>query len=78
MTPPLENLISIIKRQTDYTDEIILEKLLLHENNVENVILDYNGVHQSEKTGGNITTNQKIFKAIRDNMSEVSLTSSKK
>ena len=73
MTESTPELISIIKRQTDYTEELILEKLTLHENNIENVILEYNGVYQREKNEKNITTNQKIFKAIRENMNEVSL-----
>ena len=67
-------LIDLIKRQTDYTEEVIIEKLALHENNIENIILEYNGVnHDNKPVEKHITTNQKIFKAIRNNMNEISL-----
>tara|TARA_A100001011_G_C14308669_1_gene844436 strand:- start:3637 stop:3879 length:243 start_codon:yes stop_codon:yes gene_type:complete len=69
-----KRLIDLIKRQTDYTEEVIVEKLALHENNIENIILEYNGVYHCNKpVEKNITTNQKIFKAIRNNMNEISL-----
>ena len=70
MAEDTQALISIIKRQTDYTEETIIEKLAQHENNIETIILEYNGVftnNQEDKT----TTNQKIFKAIRDNMNRI-------
>ena len=65
-----EELIELIKRQTDYSEETILEKLEKYENNIEAIILEYNGVNPI-KHHNDITTNQKIFKAIRDNMSEL-------
>ena len=71
MTEPKKELISFIKRQTDYSDETILEKLIQHENNIESIILEYNEVDNTQRNE-NITTNQKIFKAIRDNMNEIS------
>ena len=73
MAEDTKHLISIIKRQTDYkrqTEETIIEKLAQHENNIETIILEYNGVftnNQEDKT----TTNQKIFKAIRDNLNRI-------
>lgn len=70
MTEPKKEFISIVKRQTDYSEEIILEKLKTYENDVEKIILDYNGVNNN-LANINITTNQKIFKAIRDNMNEI-------
>tara|TARA_B110001450_G_C17475447_1_gene421992 strand:- start:544 stop:768 length:225 start_codon:yes stop_codon:yes gene_type:complete len=71
MTESKKDFTSVIKRQTNYSEETILEKLKEHENNVEKIILEYNGIDNSEKCE-NITTNQKIFKAIRDNMNEIS------
>lgn len=70
MTEPKKEFISLIKRQTDYSEEIILEKLKEYENDVEKIILDYNGVNNNSENE-NITTNQKIFKAIRENMNEI-------
>ena len=65
-------LIDLIKRQTDYTEKVIVEKLALHENNIESIILEYNGVYKLQKpVEKQVTTNQKIFKAIRDNMNEI-------
>jgi len=62
----------IIKRQTNYSDDEIQEKLKLHDNNIEAIILEY--VSSSRKKGSTnitetreISTNQKIFKAIREN-----------
>ena len=71
MTESKKELLSTIKRQTNYSEETILEKLKEHENNVEKIILEYNGIDNSQKCE-KITTNQKIFKAIRDNMNEIS------
>tara|TARA_B110000114_G_C14845628_1_gene298494 strand:- start:93 stop:323 length:231 start_codon:yes stop_codon:yes gene_type:complete len=74
MTEPQKELINMIKRQTEYSDEVILEKLKTHENNVERIILEYNGVENRQQIE-DITTNQKIFKAIRDNMNQIRLNS---
>ena len=71
MTESKKEFVSVIKRQTNYSEETILEKLKEHENNVEKIILEYNGIDNSPKCE-NITTNKKIFKAIRDNMNEIS------
>ena len=65
-------MINFVKRQTNYSESTILEKLTEHGNNIESIILEYNGV-SSNKTNENITTNQKIFKAIRENMNQASL-----
>ena len=37
----MQALISIIKRQTDYVEETIIEKLAQYENNIETIILEY-------------------------------------
>ena len=61
------SLINIIKRQTDYDDTTIEEKLKLHNNNIIEIILEYNNIEKQEKQESNLSTNQKIFKAIREN-----------
>ena len=57
--------INMIRRQTDYSEEVIKEKLKLYDNNIEKIILEYNNVEKKDETA-NLSTNQKIFKAIRD------------
>ena len=68
-----DNKINIIKRQTDYNEETIIEKLKEYDNDIEKIILEYNGLNYDgdNQEKKEITTNQKIFKAIRDNMNEV-------
>tara|TARA_Y100000389_G_scaffold204442_1_gene256982 strand:+ start:6997 stop:7206 length:210 start_codon:yes stop_codon:yes gene_type:complete len=60
------NIIEMIQRQTTYSKEEIKEKLILHNNNVEKIILEYNNF-QPKNNEKIISTNQNIFKAIRDN-----------
>ena len=67
-----KELINLVKRQTNYSEELVLEKLKQYKNDVETIILEYNGVVQTQNENNVITTNQKIFKAIRDNMNEIS------
>jgi hypothetical protein len=61
-----EEHIAIIKRQTDYSEEIIIEKLKIHDNNIEMILKEYLGVQEKNKDD-NLSSNQKIFKAIREN-----------
>lgn len=70
MTDPKSKLLGLIKRQTNYSEEIILQKLIEHDDNIESIILEYNGVPSdgTTNTSKSISTNQKIFKAIRENM----------
>ena len=65
----IQNKISIIKRQTDYEEEKIKQKLQEHDNNVEKIIMEYHGIDLNKKEKdkfSNMTNNQKIFKSIRD------------
>jgi len=71
-------LVQQIKRQTDYTEDIIIEKLKIHENNIEKIILEYNDACQIPKAEKECTTNQKIFKVIRENMNDIHLKNSSK
>ena len=57
--------INMIRRQTDYSEEVIKEKLKLYDNNIEKIILEYKNLEKKHETA-NLSTNQKIFKAIRD------------
>ena len=64
----MDEKIQIIKRQTNYTMEEILEKLILHDNNIEEIILEYNNVKKDNAPAStNKSTNQKIFQTIRNN-----------
>jgi transposase-like protein len=60
--------ISILKRQTDYSEEIIIQKLKELDNNIENVIRHYQGTTEKKTESKSISTNQQIFKSIRDFM----------
>jgi len=60
-------IVAMIKRQTNYNEEQIIEKLKEHDNNIEKIIREYHGIIETkpEKEG---STNQKIFKSIREFM----------
>ena len=65
----IQNKISIIKRQTDYEEEKIKQKLQEYDNNIEKIIMEYHGIDLEKKEKdkfSNMTNNQKIFKSIRD------------
>lgn len=65
-----QQIINIIKRQTDYDEETIKIKLKEFENNVSKIILEYNvGCPEIKKEEKNLSNNQKIFKVIRENFS---------
>ena len=59
MTEPNKELVNLIKRQTDYSEQVILEKLVEHENDIERIILEYNGVNSND-SDGKISTNQRF------------------
>ena len=62
-------LINVLKRQTNYDESTILNKLNTFNNDIEKIILDYNNVDLEQKKKEqemNMTNNQKIFKSIRD------------
>ena len=66
----MDNLINIIKRQTDYSEDIILNKLKQYNNDVEKIILEYNNVELQNEDDKfkDMSTNQKIFKTIRQKL----------
>lgn len=66
-TEQTNQLIKIIKRQTSYSDDNeILELLEKHNNNIENIIKEHYGIVDKKDNGEGISTNQKIFKTIRE------------
>ena len=65
------NIINIIKRQTQYNDEEIIKKLKEHNNDIEKIILEYNNVNMDDINNEkikNMSNNQKIFKVIRETL----------
>ena len=65
--------INIVKRQTNYSNEEIINKLKQHNNDIEKIILEYNNINMDDinnKKIKNMSNNQKIFKVIRDKLSE--------
>ena len=74
----------IVKRQTNYTDETIIQKLKEHDNNIITIVREYMKVNitKNNNTDNNVnknkTTNQKIFTEIRKLMDEASASYRKK
>jgi hypothetical protein len=61
----LDKDIDIILRQTDYSKEVAMQKLELHNNNAINVIKEYMGIKPTEKKTPLKSLNQEIYKQIR-------------
>ena len=57
--------IDIVLRQTNYTKEIAIQKLIEHNNNTINVIKEYMGVKHTEKKAPIKSLNQEIYRQIR-------------
>jgi len=72
----VEKLLEIVRRQTDYSDDIIIEKLKIHNNNVVDVVREYmnptNSITLLTTKKIPPTTNQKIFGEIRKLMDDAS------
>jgi len=69
-TPPCPSntVVQIVCRQTNYDEETSIQKLNEHDQNVEAVIREFHGIQtpSSEEQSSSKSTNQKIFKAMRD------------
>lgn len=66
---PINQNVKIVLRQTNYDEETALKKLEEHDNNIQEVIMEYMGIDLKKKKKeeeDSLTTNQKIFKSIRD------------
>ena len=57
--------IDIVLRQTNYTKEIAIQKLHIHNNNAIDVIKDYMGIKPTEKKAPIKSLNQEIYRQIR-------------
>lgn len=65
------NVIDVIVRQTDYTKEKAIEKLIEHNNNVLAVVREYMGVQPKQNAeDNNKSTNQQIYGEIRNLMDD--------
>ena len=68
-----KELIAMVMRQTDYTEEIAIEKLTEHKGNFEKVIRDYLiGTPIVEPTVKDQSLNQRVFGEKRSYMDEAS------
>lgn len=61
----LDNNIELILRQTDYTKDIAIQKLQIHNNNPLSVIKEYMGILPTEKKEPIKSLNQEIYRQIR-------------
>lgn len=61
-----DSLILMIQKQTNYDEETIVEKLRLYNNDPLLVIREYMGILDLPKKEDTSSTNQKIFKTIRE------------
>lgn len=64
-----EELINMIRRQTNWDADIISQKLEEYNNDAMKVIMDYHNIDLEKKKKeeeSKLTGNQKIFKGIRD------------
>ena len=64
----LDKHIELILRQTDYTKEIAIKKLQLHNNIPLSVIKEYMGVPSTEKKEPIKSLNQEIYRQIRSKL----------
>ena len=65
----IDQLVSMIRRQTDYTEEVIKEKLRSCNNDHMKVIMGFHGIDLEAKKKAEddkLSSNQKTFKAIRE------------
>jgi len=66
----MDDAVGIIMRQTDYTQDVALQKLQEHNNDVMLVIREYMGVPKKAAEAPLISVNQQIFKEIRTMMDD--------
>tara|TARA_Y100001958_G_scaffold159822_3_gene163524 strand:- start:4141 stop:4440 length:300 start_codon:yes stop_codon:yes gene_type:complete len=70
-----QRLVEVIKRQTDYDDDMIIKKLKDHNNNVVDIIREFMNPNNKPVKSNKITpktTNQKVFSEIRKLMDAAS------
>ena len=62
-----DNLISIIKRQTNYDEDTIKQKLIEFDNDLEKILYDFHNVDPDKNRRAkmnSLSNNQKIFRSI--------------
>ena len=64
-TDKIQEKVAVITRQTDYNEEVALEKLKLHDFNEINVIKEYLGVPIKKLATPVKSVNQEIYKQLR-------------
>ena len=65
--------VEMIKRMTDYSDDIVYEKLVEYNGDYEKIIKEFMGVSKTPVAETpKKTLNQEIFKQIRNHMDEAS------
>ena len=64
-TDKIQEKVAVVMRQTDYTSEVALEKLKLHDFNEINVIKEYLGVPIKKAATQVKSINQEIYKQLR-------------
>ena len=68
-----DEVIKLVMRQTDYDEITALNKLLEHNNNVEDIIREYMGVSMKPtETQQPTTTNQMIYSQFRNFLDDAS------
>ncbi len=70
--PKNQNLIDVVLRQTDYTEEKTIEKLAEHKNNVLEVVREYMGIVKKQAEDTTKSANQQIYSEIRNLMDDAS------
>ena len=68
MTEPLNELIQIVCRQTELTEEEAKDRLEKEQYNYMKVLNDYFGIKDTSKNKNRISTNQQIYGEIRNLM----------
>ena len=67
--------VEMIKRMTDYDEDMVYTKLIEHDGDYEKVIKEFMGVSDDlSSKKPKVTLNQEIFKQIRNHMDEASQT----
>ncbi len=64
-TDKIQEKVALVMRQTDYNEEVALEKLKLHDFNEINVIKEYLGVPIKKAATPVKSVNQEIYRQLR-------------
>ena len=64
-TDKIQEKVAVVMRQTDYNEEVALEKLKLHDFNEINVIKEYLGVPIKKVATPVKSVNQEIYRQLR-------------